>query len=170
MVVQLRESRTRVSELEAELDYSKQNTQIQKRKSSMRSQFDYSDNEKETHFNPIPNGKGFQQNPDNMQFSQPINNNIIEMATPKRTALVDNIQFGNSFIDKDDMDFTGYNRAQLERMLKEFSSQKSEAERKYALAPKIGVSKSHAMQEKEELSDLIDELERKISKIKRQLK
>ena len=91
----------------------------------------------------------------------------------RKAALVDNINFGEPDSDKDvklGLDLRGLDRAELEDLLNDLIAEKHETERLLALAPKQGISKSRAMREKEELADKADLLEKKISKIRREMK
>lgn len=200
MVVQLREARTRMSELEAELDNTKNNAfnrdPIYKPKPY--EPFNYEDYMKPQNtknaFDEFDNFGGYEppQVPAPIKpYSPPIQSyepppvqektDFTEKANkspprqippqPKKAALVDNINFGiGGDNDLKDFDLSGYSKIELENMLQEMQADKIETERVLALAPKQGISKSRAMREKEELADKADLLERKIAKIKRELR
>ena len=205
MVVQLREARNKISELEAELENAKKDYEQPKKYNpppfnfeddlkpkntfGMRDDFDFNvdpqipsapavsaykppDNDdffKETAFNDYPPA------PLNQTAKQPFKEPLkppVETSAVHKAALVDNIHFGEppEQESKLGLDLIGLNREELEELLNELIAEKHETERLLALAPKQGISKSRAMREKEELADRADLLEKKISKVKREMK
>ena len=238
MVVQLRESRNKVSELEAELENARQEMSQQKKFGTNNNIMSNNNNNNnfmnnfEDDFKPkapqpfgavddfdffnepppiLPktqNAGGIAPTPATATFNQPQNEAFFNdplMNEPikpppmaqtnrapekeplkpqfelvndptvpvRKAALVDNINFGEPDSDKDvklGLDLRGLDRAELEDLLNELVAEKHETERLLALAPKQGISKSRAMREKEELADKADLLEKKISKIRREIK
>ncbi|EAX97624.1 hypothetical protein TVAG_382480 [Trichomonas vaginalis G3] len=204
MVVQLREARNRISELEAELDNSKNNSfgKDNISKKNTYEPFNYED-----YMRPKTNtkyfddfndfGKPFEQQSDipaikpyvppnsydppqiPVEQKRDFNDNFVEQQKsppnqtlqPKKAALVDNIHFGvPEPTDTDDFDVSGMSKFELENLLSSLQAEKMETERILALAPKQGISKSRVLREKEELADKADLLEKKIAKVKREMR
>lgn len=200
IVVQLREARARISELEAELDVAKQKNAQQSfrpkpmfnepdpwaedirpppisRKNDIFDDFQEPLPPPRTITQPPPSKDDFFDEPPLPPRKEPLKppRELIETQPPviqsRKAALVDNINFGEpQQNDGNDMDLRGLNHAELEDLLNDLTNEKNECERNLAKAPKQGVSKSRAIREKSELSDRIDVLIKKISRVKRFMK
>ena len=162
--------------------YNFQNNQLQQ----LRNQINELENELNSQF--LPENKiekknlNFQNNfiynnnfENNNQIFENNNNfiNEIKLSPVKKAALVDNIVFGENITTSNNQIeelFQNLSKEELNILLNEFIEEKSFLEKSYAQAPKRGISKTRNLREKNEIENKIDDLNKKIYKLKRELK